>query len=89
MESEIDRAAIIVRMEIGLNNGHSKIGDVELVLVNDGVDKMCKLFHREVCKMGAKYFLKLSFATVENSLGNSMVIITQQTLTIHPLFGFT
>ena len=76
-------------MEVGLNNRHSKIDDVELVLVNDGVDKMYKLFHCEVCKMGAKCFLKLSFATVENSLGNSMVVITQQTLTIHLLFGFT
>ena len=77
MESEIDRAAIIIRMEVGLNNGHSKIGAVEPVLVNDGVDKMYKLFHREVCKMEAKYFLKLSFAAVENSSGNSMVAITQ------------
>ena len=76
-------------MEVGLNNEHNKIDDVELVLVNDGVDKMYKLFHREVCKMGAKYFLKLPFAAVENSSGNSMVVITQETLTIHPLFGFT
>ena len=70
MESEKDRAVIIVRMEVGLDNGQSKIDDVEPVLMNDGVDKIYNLFHREVCNMGAKCFLKLSFAAVENSSAN-------------------
>ena len=50
--------------------------------------KQSKWLHCEVCKMGAKCFPELCFAAVEDSSGNSMVVITQRTLSLHPPFGY-
>ena len=57
---------------------------------DDGIDKVHKLFYCEVCKMVAKCFPELCFATVKDSSGNSLIVITQQTLNLHPqaLFGY-
>ena len=53
--TEMDRSEIIVRMEIGIESGHSKTDDVELVSPrNNGLNKVNKLFHHEVCEMGTK-----------------------------------
>ena len=89
MNSEMDRSEIIFGMEVGLESGRSKTGDVQPGSPrNDGVNKAnIQSFHREVCEMGARCFVKLCFAAVEDSLGNPMVI-TQQTLYLHPLFGY-
>ena len=46
------------------------------------------MFHREVCEMRARCFPELCFAAVEDSSGNSMVMITQRTLNLHPPFGY-
>ena len=45
--------------------------------MHDGIDKVNKLLHCEVYKMGAKCFLELCFATAEGSTGNLMVVLTQ------------
>ena len=73
----MDRSDIIVRMEISLESGHSKIDNVEPGSLNDNIDKVKKLFHCEVCEIGGKCFPELRFATVKGSLGNLMVVITQ------------
>ena len=88
--SETGRSEVIVGMEVGLESGYNKTDNAEPALLrNDGIDKVkTELFHHEVCEMGAKYFPELCFATVEDSAGNSMVIITQQTLNLHSPFGY-
>ena len=55
---------------------------------DDGVDKVNKLFHHEVCEIAAKFFLVPCFATVEDISGNLMATITQRTLNLRPLFGY-
>ena len=65
MNGEIDK---IVRMEVSLESVQCKTDNVELGSPrNDDVDKVNKLFHREVCKMEAKCFIELCFTTVDNS----------------------
>ena len=78
-DSEMDRSEIIVGMEVGHESGQNNTGDVEQGSPrNDGIDKVkSALFHREVCDMGAKCFPELCFAPVQDSSGNSMVVITQ------------
>ena len=87
---ETDRSEIVAGMEVGLESGYSNTDDVEPGSPrNDGVDKVkTGIFHREVCEMGARCFLELCFAAVEDSSGNSTVMITQRTLNLHPLFGY-
>ena len=91
MNSGMDRLETIFGIELGLESGSSKTGDVQLGSPrNDGVDKAnIQLFHRTVCKMGARCFAEICFAAVEDSLGNSMVVITQRTLYLHPPFAYT
>ena len=50
MNSEMDRSETIFGMEVGLESGSSKTGDVQPVSPrNDGVNKTnIQLFHREV-----------------------------------------
>ena len=85
----MDRSEIIVRMEIGLENGHGKTDDVDLGSPrNNGVDKVNKLFYHEVSQMGATCFPELCFTAAKYSSGNSMVVITQPTLIIHPPFDY-
>ena len=85
----MDRSEIVAGMEVGLESGYSNIDDMEPGLPrNDGVDKVkTKLFHREICEMGTRCFPELCFATVEDSSGNSMIMITQRNLNLHPPFG--
>ena len=54
-----------------------KVDNVEPDLLNDGIDKVKKLFHCEVCEMAVKCFPELRFATVKDSSGNLMVVITR------------
>ena len=91
MNGEMDRSETIFGIEEGLESGISKMGDVQPGSPrNDGVNKAnIQLFHREVCNMRARCFAELCFAAVEDSLGNSMVVITQRTLYLHPPFGYT
>ena len=52
MDSEVDRSEIIIRIEVSLKRGHSKIDNVEPNSSrNDGINKVNKLFHHEVCEM--------------------------------------
>ena len=92
-DSEMDRSIVggFVGMEVGFESGQSNTGDVEQGSpTNDGVDRVrTELFHREVCEMGAKCFPELCFAPVQDSSGNSMVLITQRTLNFHPPFSYT
>ena len=50
MNSEMDRSETIFGMEVGLESGRSKTGDIQLdSLRNDGVNKAnIQLFHREM-----------------------------------------
>ena len=58
----------IVRMEVSLESVYCKTDDVKLGSPrNYDVDKVNKLFHREVCKMEAKCFIELCFAAIEDS----------------------
>ena len=69
----------------GMEDGNSNNGDVEM---NNGADKMkIKSFHRKVCDTVAKRFPELCFVSVQDFSGNSMIVITQQTLNHHPPFG--
>ena len=60
-DSEMDRSET---MEIGHESGQNNTGNVEQgPSRNDGFNKVKrKLFHREVCEMGAKCFPELCFA---------------------------
>ena len=64
MDSEMDRSGIIVRMEVSLESGHYKTDNVEPGSPNDGVNEVKKLFHCEVCEMGAKCFAELCFCCI-------------------------
>ena len=90
MHGDIDRSETIFGIVVGLESGFSKMYDVQPgVTRNDGVDKAnIQLFHHEVCEMGARCFAELCFAVVMDSSDNSMVVIIQQTLYLHPLFGY-
>ena len=91
MNGEMDRSETIFGMEVGLESGRSKTGDVQPGSPrNDGVNKVnIQLFHHEVCEMGARCFAELCFVAVKDSSDNLMVVITQQTLYLRPPFGYT
>ena len=64
MDGEMDRSETIFGIKEGLESGISKMGNVQPGSPrNDGVNKVnIQLFHREVCKMGARCFTELCFA---------------------------
>ena len=83
VDTVIPRVNNVERLTLG-NTDNVELGSPR----NDGIDKVkIKMFHREVCEMGARCFPELCFAAVEDSSGNSMVMITQRTLNLHPPFG--
>ena len=86
---ETDRSEIAAGMEVGLESGYSNTDNMEPGSPRfDGVDKVkTELFHREICEMGTRCFPELCFAAVEDSSGNSMIMITQRTLNLHSPFG--
>ena len=54
MDGEVDRSEIIIRIEVSHIRRHGKIDIVEPDLSkNDGINKVNKSFHHEVCEMGA------------------------------------
>ena len=63
------------------NNGPVEIGEVDRA--------EHELFHHEVCELGTNDFPDLCFVKAQDDAGNSMVVITQQTLMFHRPFGFT
>ena len=84
------RSEIITGTEAGLENRDSNAGDMKQgSSINNAADKVkIESFHHEVCDTVAQCFPELCFISVQDISGNSMVVITQRTLNLHPSFGY-
>ena len=84
------RPEIIAGTEAGLESRDSNAGDMKQGLsINNAADKAkIEFFHCEVCDTVAQCFPELCFISVQDISGNSMVVITQRTLNLHPHFGY-
>ena len=82
-----------VRIEVG-DEGISEETDsnnVELGSPRCNIIDKAKIesFHHEVCELGVDRFPELCFSPVQDISGNSMLVITQRTVMLHPPFGYT